>query len=152
MVITYDNRYAYSEIVEILGNLDVYYVEKLPIKLREFFTYNKLPDYIRHINIGQPLSSQNLSEKTVIILAILNLRYWVENDDEKNELVNQYQKNEEEYQETYSSDNLLKKTVEPQGSENIKPTEEVKENSLIEVKQENIFKRFWNFIKGKFKK
>ena len=152
MVITYDNRYAYSEIVEILGNLDVYYVEKLPIRLREFFTYNKLPDYIRHINIGQPLSSQNLSQKTVTILAILNLRYWVENDDKKKELVNEYKRNEEECEERYSSDNLFKKSVESQVSENVHKTEEIKENSLIEIKQENIFKRFWNFIRRKFKK
>ena len=107
---------AYSEVDEILNNLEDEYVEKIPMKIRQFFKETKNKEYKPIIRIDVPLEEQNLKRETIILLAILNLNYWCESEEEKQELLNSFSKNEElkeqerkELEERYNPDNLFKK-------------------------------------------
>ena len=141
---TKENRLAYSEIVEIFSKMNPEIVEKVPLKLREFFTYNKLPDYVEHINLEQTLGEQNLTDETVTILAMLNLKYWTEDEESKEKLKKIYEENEKIYQEKYSTNNLFKDKNKEQNVNN--------QNLQVSNQKENLLKRIFNKIKKFFKK
>ena len=143
---------AYSEVDKILSYMEDKYVEKIPIKLRELFKNDKLKDYEPFINPKIPLDEQNLQRKTFSILAMLNLNYWCESEEEKQELIKIYSENdkkrEEELREKYNPDNIFKKKEIIQEENN-----EIKDNkSLIEYREENFFKKIIHRIMGFFKR
>ena len=139
---------AYVEILTILEHMERKYQEKVPQKLIDFFERNSAKDYKFDIDLSIPLKEQKLKDKTLSLLAMLNLNYWCESDEEKQELINNYSKNEEKYQmelrKKYNPDNLFKKY-----NKEDKTVDKIIENevALIEYK-ESIFKRFINKIKN----
>lgn len=148
-----DNMIAYAEIDEILNLLEEKYREKVPEKVRTFFKEEKMFDYKPTIDVNTPLIQQNLKRETIVLLAILNINYWCENEEEKQFFLNELAKNEDEkkkLEEKYNPDNLFKnknnndvstdKIVEPQ---NI---------SIVEYKKQGIFKRILDKITRFFKK
>lgn len=148
-----DNMIAYAEIDEILNLLEEKYREKVPEKVRTFFKEEKMFDYKPTIDVNTPLIQQNLKRETIVLLAILNINYWCENEEEKQFFLNELAKNEDEkkkLEEKYNPDNLFKnknnndvstdKIVEPQ---NI---------SMVEYKKQGIFKRILDKITRFFKK
>ena len=78
-----ENMLAYAEIDEILNLLEDDYREMVPKKVRDFFKEEKMKDYHPEIDIEKPLIEQNLKRETMVLLAILNLNYWCENEEEK---------------------------------------------------------------------
>ncbi len=148
-----DNMIAYAEIDEILNLLEDKYRDKVPEKVRAFFKEEKMVDYKPTIDVNTPLIQQNLKRETIVLLAILNINYWCENEEEKQFFLNELAKNEDEkkkLEEKYNPDNLFKnknnndisidKIVEPQ---NI---------SMVEYKKQGIFKRILDKITRFFKK
>ena len=148
-----DNMIAYAEIDEILNLLEDKYREKVPEKVRNFFKEEKMFDYKPTIDVNTPLIQQNLKRETIVLLAILNINYWCENEEEKQFFLNELAKNEDEkkkLEEKYNPDNLFKnknnndvstdKIVEPQ---NI---------SMVEYRKQGIFKRILDKITRFFKK
>lgn len=148
-----DNMIAYAEIDEILNLLEDKYREKVPEKVRTFFKEEKMVDYKPTIDVNTPLIQQNLKRETIVLLAILNINYWCENEEERQFFLNELAKNEEEkkrLEEKYNPDNLFKnknnndvspdKIVEPQ---NI---------SMVEYKKQGTFKRILDKITRFFKK
>lgn len=148
-----DNMIAYAEIDEILNLLEDKYREKVPEKVRTFFKEEKMVDYKPTIDVNTPLIQQNLKRETIVLLAILNINYWCENEEERQFFLNELAKNEEEkkrLEEKYNPDNLFKnknnndvspdKIVEPQ---NI---------SMVEYNKQGIFKRILDKITRFFKK
>lgn len=141
---------AYAEVDEILANMESIYVEKIPKKIRELFSNNRLEGYTPNINSKIPLDEQNLQKKTYSILAMLNLNYWCENENEKQELIAIYAENdrkkEEELREKYNPDNLFKNKT------NIRQQEEMdKGTALVEYKEEKFFKKIINKIMSFFR-
>lgn len=108
-----ERREAYVEVVEILKHMDKKYVAKIPIDLREFFERNASKEYEFHIDLSVPLEQQELKEITISILAMLNINYWCETEEHRQELLRKYHQNEIKYQEElrkkYNTDNLFKK-------------------------------------------
>ena len=143
---------AYAEVDEILSLMENIYVEKIPKKMRELFKNERLDGYEPKINTKISLDKQNLQRKTLSILAMLNLNYWCEDENEKKELLALYAENdkkrEEELREKYNPDNLFKK------KEQIIENKEIKQENtqLIEYKEQNIFKKILNKIMNSFKK
>ena len=143
---------AYAEVDEILSLMENIYVEKIPKKMRELFKNERLDGYEPKINTKISLDKQNLQRKTLSILAMLNLNYWCEDENEKKELLALYAENdkkrEEELREKYNPDNLFKK------KEQIIENKEIKQENtqLIEYKEQNIFKKILNKIMNLFKK
>lgn len=143
-----ENMLAYAEIDEILNLLEDDYRERVPKKVRDFFKEEKMKDYHPEIDIEKPLIEQNLKRETMVLLAILNLNYWCENEEEKQSFLNELDKNEEEkkeLEEKYNPDNLFKKEKQ------IKILEE-ENTSLIEYKKTNMLKRVFERIINFFKR
>jgi len=145
-----DTMMAYSEVYEILNLLDEKYKEKVPDKVRKFFAEERLKDYKPEIDVDTPLIEQNLNRETIVLLAILNLNYWCDTPEEKQEILDELSNNEKEKQELlekYNPDNLFKnKTEEKQESAH---TEEL---SVIKYKKPGIFRRILDKITKFFKK
>ena len=142
---------AYAEVDKILSFMEIKYVEKVPKKMREMFKNEKLQGYEPKIDKNLPLDQQNLQRKTLAILTLLNLNYWCENQEEKQELIKAYSENdrkrEKEIREKYNPDNIFKKNNDVKKIEKV--TEDV--TSLIEYKEESFIKKILNKIKKLFK-
>ena len=108
-----DRREAYVEILEILKHMDKRLVSKIPLELREFFERNASKEYEFYIDSNTPLEKYVLKENTINILAMLNINYWCDNEEHKQELLKKYYENDLKKQEAlnnkYSTDNIFKK-------------------------------------------
>lgn len=141
-----ENMLAYAEIDEILNLLEDDYREKVPKKVRDFFKEEKMKDYHPEIDIEKPLIEQNLKRETMVLLAILNLNYWCENEKEKQRFLNELDKNEEEkkeLEEKYNPDNLFKKKQDESTENNLQIVEYKKPNfiQILLTKIKKILKR-----------
>lgn len=141
-----ENMLAYAEIDEILNLLEDDYRERVPKKVRDFFKEEKIEDYHPEIDIEKPLIEQNLKRETMVLLAILNLNYWCENEEEKQRFLNELDKNEEEkkeLEEKYNPDNLFKKKQDESTENNLQIVEYKKPNfiQILLTKIKKILKR-----------
>lgn len=140
MGISINIRKAYSEIDEFLGLLSIEQVNKIPLKLRELFKEEKEQQYKKNINPNIPIKEQGLLEETLAIIALLNLQYWCENEEEKERLKNIYVKNEKIYQEylqvTFNPDDIFKK--KNHNTEN--QQERIENTQMVEYKESFIKK------------
>ena len=141
---------AYSEVLEILSYMEQKYIDMIPKKLLDLFNAEKDKNYKININPKIPLTEQKLQRKTLALLAMLNLHYWCESEEEKQELLKLYAENdkkkEEELREKYNPDNLFKK------KETNKSVENENNTAIIEYKKENFFKKVLNKIMSLFRK
>ena len=148
-----ENMLAYAEVDEILNLLEKEYRDRVPEKVRNFFKEAKMPDYTPKIEIGKPLTEQNLKRETMVLLAILNINYWCDSEEEKQEFLNEMAKNEKdkiELEEKYTLDNLFKnKRNNNLSNDNV---EELQNVALVEYKKQGIFKRILEKITRLFKK
>lgn len=90
-------RQSYSEIDSFLKCLEQHERDKIPQKLQMFFAREKDEKYKKEISKDIPISEQGLKKETLEIIAILNLQYWCEDEDEKKRLKAIYDKNDEIY-------------------------------------------------------
>ena len=141
---------AYSEVDKILSFMEFEYIEKIPKKLRETFKNEKLKDYKPDIDKNISLNEQNLERKTYAILAMLNLHYWCNNKEEKQELLKAYsyndKKRQEELRDKYNPNNIFKnkaKEIEKQETK-----EEI--TALVEYKEASFIKKIIDRIKRLF--
>lgn len=142
MEIVFERKVAYAEVCKILNSMDKKYVEKIPSKLKEFFKNNALPDYNFNVDMNKPLIEQNLKRKTLIILAMLNINYWCEDEKHKQELLHKYSENkriyQEELREKYNIDNIFKnktsKLEKVETTENCIAMVEYKESIFTKIK------------------
>ena len=78
---------AYSEVYEILKYIPLEQYNKVPKEVIRDKSYKV------RINPALPLESQNLQRKTLILLSVLNLDYWCQ-EEEREEILNIYWQNE----------------------------------------------------------
>ena len=147
MGVSINTRQAYSEVDEFLGLISNEHRNKIPKKLREFFREEKDTNYIKGINPNVPIKNQKLKEETLGIIALLNLQYWCEDENEKQRLKEVYAKNEKIYQEmlqvSFNPDDIFKK--KNNNTEN--QQERIENTQIIEYKES-----FIKMIIGKIKK
>lgn len=141
---------AYSEVYEILNLLEDEYKNRVPKKVIEFFERERDEKYNPIIEIDVPLDKQNLKRETMVLLAILNMNYWCDNEDEKQEMLNSFNENEaskklkeKELAEKYNSDNLFKKT---------EIHEVIEEVAMVEYKEPNFIQKIISKIKSLFRR
>ena len=131
---------SYTEVSYILDILGEEYKNKLPEKILKLIYTNKNDDYQINLNFDITKNNINISRNALIIISILNLKYWEYDELKKDKLKNLYAKNEKIYQNkinNYKNDNWLNKNK--QTIEN-KP---VQETYLIPKKNNSL----WNTIK-----
>ena len=85
-------RESYSEVLEILKYMDTSITNKIPRQLIEYFEENASKEYVEHINPKYALSGQSLNENTKTLLALINIKYWSE-DEHKQKLITKYNVN-----------------------------------------------------------
>lgn len=109
-----DKAEAYTQVLAILDNMEFKYKAMIPKKLIKFLEKNKLKNYEFNIDLTIPLKEQNIKLKTKCLLAMLDLNYWCETEEKKQELLKLFYNNEEKYQEIirqkYNTDNIFKTT------------------------------------------
>ena len=149
-MITNEFAEAAAEINEILGYLPQEQVEKIPAKLRDFFTKVKKEGYVSKIDPHKLLDEQVLLPKTEILLTVLYRNYWC-SQEERAELdkilIENDKKYEEELREKYNPDNIFRK------NDNYIEENELKEDKLVIVEEKkSIIKTFISLLKKIFRK
>ena len=80
--------------------------------VRMSFKEEKDKEYKKQIDSEIPIKDQNLKSETLAIIAMLNLQYWCEDEQEKERLKKVYAQNEKIYQEAlqikFNPDNIFK--------------------------------------------
>ena len=144
-----EEKIAYKQVITILDKMEPEYKEKIPKKLVKIFEENSAENYEFHLDLTRPLKEQELNSKTLALLAMLNLNYWCETEEEKQELIKHYTENERKYQEKlrkkYNTDNIFQKNNRENKQE--KTTEE--QVALVEHK-ESVIRKLINKIKSIF--
>ena len=111
-MLSVNTRQAYTEIDNFIELLDEYNRNKVPKKLREYFKKEKDNTYTKIIDPNIPIKEQNLKEETLALIAMLNLLYWCEDEEEKQRLKKIYSDNEIKHQqklrEMYNPDDVFK--------------------------------------------
>ena len=140
---------AYSEVYTILKMMSPQYLDKIPNKLQKVIMEEMDKNYQPKIVSGIPLKNQNLHSKTYTILAMLNLNYWCETKEHKEELLKIYSDNEKikdaKLREQYNPDNIFKNKTHNTANTS---TDTV---ALVEYR-ESIFKRVLDKIKSFFRR
>ena len=148
-MITKEYAEAYAEIDEILGYLPDEYVNKIPVKLREFYKKAKDKEYVSKIDPFKTLDNQEMKHTTKVLLTIIYREYWC-NEEEKAELdkilIENDQKLETEIREKYNPDNIFKK------KDNSEEIENIEETALVNYENKTWYKKAIDFISGLFKK
>jgi hypothetical protein len=144
----YELRCAYTEVYKVLENMPQEYVNKIPNKIINLLETSKLENYETDIDKQNPIDRTKLSKQALTIIAMLNYQYWCPNSKVKKELYNNYLANEEkekqELQEKYNSDNLFKSKI----TEDIKIEEETQ--ALVEYKEKTFIQKIFDKIKRFF--
>lgn len=151
MGVSMNTRQAYSEIDEFLGLLTKEQINKIPLKLRDFFKEEKDKEYKKQIYSEIPIKDQNLKRETLAIIAMLNLQYWCEDEKEKERLRKIYAQNEKIYQETlqieFNPDNIFKNRQDISRDFNNTDTGST---AIIEFKEKSFLKKIFDKIKKIF--
>jgi hypothetical protein len=151
MGVSINTRQAYSEIDEFLSLLTEEQINKIPLKLREFFKEEKDKEYKKQIDSEIPIKDQNLKSETLAIIAMLNLQYWCEDEQEKERLKKVYAQNEKTYQEDlqikFNPDNIFKNRQNISSDFNNTDT---KTTAMIEFKEKNFLQKILDKIKKLF--
>lgn len=145
-MVTKDISEAAKEINEILKYIPEEEVNKIPVKLREFFKVIESKDYVVNINPNILLENQDLKEETKDIIALIYRNYWCSEEEKKEldqKLIENDKRFEEKLREKYNPDNIFKNNVSSE-------KEEIKDQSLVVTNTEKWYKKFLNFIKSIF--
>lgn len=147
MGVSINTRKAYSEVDEFLSLISEEQRNKIPENIREFFKQEKDKEYFKGINPNIEIKKQNLLEETLAIIAMLNLNYICEDEEEKERLKEVYTNNEKKYQDlfqvAFNEDSIF----------GLKEDFALKlEEQIIIPEEENIIKKILNRIKRIFRK
>lgn len=113
VTITREDLMAYTEVDYVLKHMNEKYISKLPQTLLTFFETMKDPDYEVYVNPYKPLQNQGLQKYALEIIALLHVKYWCENKERKEELLEKMRANQEKFEaqlrEKFSTDKLFQK-------------------------------------------
>lgn len=122
------NMIAYSEIWAILNLLEDSYSSRVPQHVKAFFEEERLKDYVPQIDIDTPLTEQNLQRETIVLLALLNVNYWCDSEEERQAYLMEMAKNDnKDYDpddKSWDWSNLFDFSLE--GDNNMKTDKELK--------------------------
>ena len=141
MTISINTREAYAEVDNFIECLDSCDKNKVPESIRKYFKKEKSKNYNKIIDANQPIKNQNLKDETLAIIAMLNLKYWCDDEEEKKRLMTIYSKNEKKYQNELKEKYDIEKIFEER---NNKKLENYQEKNLSKIKKES----FWDKLKN----
>jgi hypothetical protein len=149
MAISINTRNAYAEVDNFIECLDSYDKNKVPDDIREYFKREKSKNYDKMIDVNQPIKNQNLMDETLAIIAMLNLKYWCDDEEEKKRLINIYLENErkihDELKEKYDIERVFKER-------NSKGKLNFQDEKVPDIQRKSFFSELKNRILNFFKK
>ncbi len=137
---------AFAEVDEMLKIMPADLLRKIPTQFKEMISLKKAKDY--NIKIQEPLEQQHLKQETIAILGLI-YRDFLSSPEERERL--QFEDNkkmvqiEQEMQQQYDITSVLK-------SRRNNKIEEEYSTDLTIYKEPGFIKKFFNLIKGLFKK
>ena len=140
---------AFVEVDEILKIMPIDLSSKIPLQFKKVISENKAKDY--SVQIQEPLDKKQLKQETVVILGLI-YRDFLASPEERERLqlkdAEELKRIEREMQEQYDINNVFEKR-----KANRKNTD-IQEDSteLVVYKEPGFLKKFFNLIKGIFKK
>lgn len=148
-----NNAKTYSEIYEILNILGIEFIKRIPKKMYNLFDLERDKKYKPNLFKEDGMFDETkISKETIALFAVLNVKYFMNDEEQKNEFYRILNENEKKYQEElrekYNPDDLFKNKIQQQS---IKENTNVNEVAIIERK-ESLLKRVFNKIKRFFKK
>ena len=149
MIISINTREAYAEVDNFIECLDLYDKNKIPESIRKYFKKEKSKNYNKIIDANQPIKNQNLKDETLAIIAMLNLKYWCDDEEEKKRLMTIYSENEKKYQNELKEKYDIEKIFEER---NNKKLENYQEKNLSKIKKESFWDKLKNTILKMLKK
>ena len=90
------NKYAVSEVYEILMHMDEEDQKKIPEKAMKFLSDNRYRDYKSIIDYSKSLSEQKISKETLSLLTAYYLMGFCKTDAEKMEVIKILKQNEKD--------------------------------------------------------
>lgn len=142
-------KLAYSEVYIFLNMLGKSYIEKISNTVYETIKNNRDLSYKPNIQVVNGNLNYEFSREALALISALNLQYFCNSKLEKQKYMKIYIENEKQEQERlkelYNPYKKFKKLEDT--------TNNIKENSLIEIKTENTFvKKIKQLILKIFKK
>ena len=148
-MVTNEFAEASAELIEIFKYLPKAELEKVPLKLRNFFEKVAKQDYIAHIDPYKPLEQQYLKEKTKDLISVIYMNYWATEEErlDLNRVISENDKKyEEELREKYNPDNIFKNKTNEEYNMQEDPQE------IIKYEKKNIIQKIFEKIKSIFKR
>lgn len=140
---------AFVEVDEIIKLMPIDISSRIPIKFRQVISENKAKDYL--VKIQEPLENQKLKKETIVILGLI-YRDFLCTPEEREKLqlkdAEELKEIEEQMQEQYNVNKIFEKRKGQSKNENYIDNQ----TDLIVYKEPGFIKRFFNLIKGIFKK
>ena len=137
---------AFAEVDEMLKIMPADLLRKIPTQFKEMISLKKAKDY--NIKIQEPLEQQHLKQETIAILGLI-YRDFLSSPEEREKLQFEDKKKidqiEQEMQQEYDINSVLK-------SRRNNKIEEEYSTDLTIYKEPGFIKKFFNLIKGLFKK
>ena len=140
------NSYVYAEVLDVLDNMETEYVEKIPKAFINYLKENSSREYKSHVTLDKPLEKQNLNSKTLSILAAINIKYWVESEEHKQELLNKYRENGKKQKEKTNENVVINEIFET--AEKLKK-EEINDENNLPAERKSLLKRIIDFFVNK---
>lgn len=151
MVVT-EKQKVFSEVNAFLEIVGEEYKNKIPKELIKLINEEKSEEYNPKYDSEIPIEEQNLSRETLAMIALLDLNYWCETEEEKQSLRKIFSQNEKTYQqeirEKYNPDEIFKNKAKQE--EGINDSSE--NTSMIEYNRTNFIQKIINILKNIFKK
>lgn len=147
-----NNKRTYSEMYEILNILGTEYIDKLPEKLYQLIAEQRDINYNPVIiNQDGNINQEAITRETISLFAVLNMKYWIEDQNVKEEFFKQLQKNENKYLEMqkrkYSEIDIFTNNKKENSEISSKENIQIEENLAIVKVRQNIFFKILNKIK-----
>lgn len=143
---------AFVEVDEIIKIMPVDISKKIPVQFRKIISENKAKDY--NVKIQEPLNEKNLKKETVVILGLI-YRDFLVSPEEREQLklkdVEELKRIEQEMQQQYDINNVFEKRKASRKVEEHNEEQEYS-TSLVLYEEPGFLKKFFNLIKGIFKR
>ena len=144
----------YSEVYSIINLMNEKYKKKLPLKLYELIEKERETAYNPVFDTRISLVEQNISREAVAMLVLLQLNYWCDTNEEKEEinkiLKDNTTKVQQKMREMYSSENIFKNLNEAR--EKLKEKENIANNNLNNEENTKIDEKEKGLLKNVLKK
>ena len=143
------NKKAVSEVIDVLKHSEIEVTQKIPKKFIEFLTKNSDRDYIPNIDYSEENWENSIEEDAKVLIALI-YRDYIMSEEEKEKVIEEAERQEQEIREKYNPDNLFKKNSKIENEKSQDDTEQEVQKSLLIIKEEKWYERIINNIKEIF--